>query len=250
MLVDLNADVGEGFGAWRMGDDVALLEHVTSASVACGFHAGDPTIMRATCAQAVARGVRIGAHVAYPDREGFGRRRMELAPGQLADGVVYQLGALAACARAEGAEVRYVKAHGALYTAALEDDALAAELAAGVRAVDPGLAVLTVAGSALWAAAASAGLARVAEGFADRGYARAGRLLGRGRDGALLDAEQAVAQSLAIADAGRVRSAEDGWVAVEARSLCVHSDTPGAADIAARVAAALRAAGHELAPFA
>ena len=242
--IDLNADVGEQVSEEGDGPLLAL---VTSASIACGFHAGDATTMRATCALAAARGVRIGAHVSYDDREGFGRRELEQPVARIADEVAYQLGALAACAALESAAVRYVKPHGALYGRANRDAELAGRLIATLAAIDPRLAVMTPPGSELARAAAAAGLAVIAEGFADRGYARDGSLRARGEPGAVLDAEAAAAQAVALATTGCV-TAEDGTeIAIGPDSLCVHSDSPGALAIAAAVRAALAGAGVALA---
>ena len=239
MRIDLNADLGEGFGAWTLGDDDALLRVVTSANVACGFHAGDPSIMRRICALAAERGVAVGAQVSYRDLAGFGRRRMEIAPDDLAADVMYQLGALDAFARAAGTRVRYVKPHGALYNTAADDAAQAGAVAAAVAAVDPRLPLLGLPGSELAGAAEAAGLGFVTEAFADRGYLPSGRLMPRGTPGALLTEPDAIVTRA-------VQFARDGM----AESLCVHGDTPGAVQIAHAVRAALVAAGFELAAFA
>ncbi len=195
--VDLNADVGE---AVAPGGDGPLLQVVTSASVACGFHAGDPHTMRVTCARGRAlRGCGSGAHVSYDDREGFGRRELDLAPDRVAEDVVYQVGALMACARAEGAAVRYVKPHGALYGRVNRDGELANALAAAIRAVAPELAVMTPAHSAFATAAAQLGLGVITEGFADRGYAPDGTLLPRSQAAAVLTAAAAARQAVRLA---------------------------------------------------
>lgn len=242
--IDLNADVGEQVSE---GGDGPLLALVTSASIACGFHAGDATTMRATCALAAAHGVRIGAHVSYDDREGFGRRELEQPAARIADEVAYQVGALAACAALENAAVRYVKPHGALYGRANRDAELARRLIATLAAVDARLAVMTPPGSALARAAAAAGVGVIAEGFADRAYARDGSLRPRGEPGAVLDAAAAAAQAIALATTGRVTADDGTEVPVDPDSLCVHSDSPGAPAIAAAVRAALAGAGVELA---
>ena len=237
--VDLNADLGEGLGPWTLTDDDALLDVVTSANVACGFHAGDALTMRRTCAAAAARGVAIGAHVAYRDLVGFGRRAMDVGPEELAADVLVQVGALRACARAAGADVRYVKAHGALYTRAADDEGQASALAAGVRTAGDELALLCLPGSAMEAAARAAGLQTIAEAFADRATTPDGRLVPRGDPGAVLvDADAVVARALALA-------ARD-----DVASICLHGDTPGAVGHARRVRAALEAAGVGLRPFA
>jgi UPF0271 protein len=228
--VDLNADVGEGFP-----DDDRLLDVVTSANVACGFHAGSVETMRTVCAAAAARGVAIGAHPSYRDRDGFGRRALDVAPETLRTDVAEQLAALAAVAQAEGAAVAYVKPHGALYTRAIDDGDVAGAIVGAVR--DQGLAVLAWPGSELFEQARAAGLPAVGEGFADRGYAD-GRLVARDEPGALLAAPEAARQAVALAEAGEVRS------------ICVHGDTPGAAGLAAQVRAALAAAGFSVRRFA
>ena len=242
--IDLNADVGEQVS--RDGDG-PLLALVSSASVACGFHAGDATTMRATCALAAAHGVRIGAHVGYDDREGFGRRELEQAARRITDEVVYQLGALRACAAVEGAAVRYVKPHGALYARAGRDPELARLLAAALAAIDAGLAVMTPSGSELARAAAAMGLGVIAEGFADRGYARDGGLRARSEPGAVLGAQAAAAQAVALATTGRLTTADGVAIAIDPESLCVHSDSPDVLAIASAVRAALAGAGVEIA---
>jgi UPF0271 protein len=235
--VDLNSDVGEGFGAWPGGPDAELLEVVTSANVACGFHAGDPSIMRRTCVAAAAGGVAIGAQVSYPDLAGFGRRFIEMDPGELTDAVLYQIGALDAFARAAGGRVVYVKPHGALYNAIVHHAAQAAAVVAAIVSWDASLPVLGLPGSAFGDAASQAGVTFVAEGFADRGYAPDGTLLRRGTPGALLT------DPVAVADQAR-RLVEHG-----VGSVCVHSDTPGAAQLARAVRAALADAGVEVRAF-
>jgi len=228
--IDLNADVGEGFG-----DDERLLDVVTSASVACGAHAGSAETMRVVCAAAAVRGVAVGAHPSYPDREGFGRRPLELAADVLRAELYAQVERLVEIAADEGVPVTYLKPHGALYARAIDD----AEVAAAVVAVarERGLAVLVWPRSELFEQARAAELPAVAEGFADRGYA-GGRLVPREAPGALLGPVDAAAQAVALAKAGEVQS------------LCVHGDTPGAADVAAQVRAALADVGFELQPFA
>ncbi|WP_462183677.1 LamB/YcsF family protein [Frankia sp. AgKG'84/4] len=249
--LDLNADLGEGFGAWRLTEDDALLDLVTSANVACGFHAGDPATMRRVCDRAVARGVRIGAQVGYRDLAGFGRRRIDMAPDDLRDDVLYQIGALDAFAHAAGDRVRYVKPHGALYNTIVEDEEQAAAVVEAVRDYDPALPVLGLPGSTWLRQAAAAGLVAVGEAFADRAYTPAATLVSRREPGAVLhDADAVVARSVRMATDRTVLSATGTPVPVQARSLCVHGDTPGAVDLVRRVRDALRAAGIEVAPFA
>jgi UPF0271 protein len=248
--IDLNSDLGEGFGSWVMGDDDAMLGLVTSANIACGYHAGDPAIMRRTCASAVAKGVRIGAHVGYRDLAGFGRRAIAVDHGQVRDETLYQLAALDGFARAAGDRVRYVKPHGALYHSVAAGRDLADELVAAVVEYDRELAVLGPADSELGRAAAAAGIRYITEGFADRGYGADGRLVPRGRGGAVHDPDHAVAQAVSLARSGFVRAADDsGQVRVVAESLCVHGDSPAAVDMAQRIRAALTELGIELVPF-
>jgi len=249
--VDLNSDLGEGYGHWALGDDAALLEVVTSANVACGFHAGDPATIDRTVRTATDRGVAIGAQVAYPDLVGFGRREIDVPPDDLTADVLYQIGALEAFARAAGSRVRYVKPHGALYNRIVRDPVQAAAVVEAVRRYDPALPLLTLPGSAAMRAAENAGIQAVAEGFADRAYTGEGRLVSRREPGAVLhDPEQVAARAVAMATEGRVETADGGEVAVEIRSLCVHGDTPGAVDMARAVRSALVDAGVALEAFA
>lgn len=252
-VIDLNADLGEGFGRWTLTDDEALLSVVTSANVACGFHAGDPSIMRRVCELAAERGVRIGAQVSYRDLAGFGRRAMDVPAGELADEVAYQIGALEVFARAAGSRVSYVKPHGALYNRTVRDAGQAGAVVAGVRlaAGAAGLPVLGLPGSLLLSAAEEAGLTGVPEAFADRAYTAAGTLVPRGEPGAVVDDPDAVVARAVRMAAERATTAIDGApVAVPARSLCLHGDTPGAADLARRVRSALGAAGVRVEAFA
>ncbi|OLR91542.1 LamB/YcsF family protein [Actinokineospora bangkokensis] len=245
--LDLNADLGEGFGAWRLTDDEALLEVVTSANVACGFHAGDATTMRAVCATAARRGVVVGAQVSYRDLAGFGRRFIDVDPAQLADEVLYQIGALEACARAAGTRVGYVKPHGALYNATAHHRAQARAVVEGVRAFAD-LPVLGLPGSELLAAAGDAG---VAEAFADRGYTPGGTLVPRREPGALLAGVDAVvARALRLAERGEIEAVDGTVLRTGARSLCLHGDTPGAVDNARAVRAALTGVGVAIGAFA
>ena len=253
--VDLNADLGESYGRWTLGDDAALIDVVTSANVACGFHAGDPPTLRRVCTLAAGRGVAVGAQVAYRDLAGFGRRFLDVPAGELRDDVLYQLGALDAFALASGAPVSYVKPHGALYNAVvhLDDQAAAvveaiAEYGAATRRP---LAVLGLPGSALLDRAEKAGLRTVREAFADRGYTPDGTLVPRGEPGALVLDPQEVAQRVVrLATAGEVVAVDGSVVAVEAESVCVHGDSPDAVELARSVRRALTAAGVKVAPFA
>ncbi|CAM5363288.1 hypothetical protein SAVIM338S_01403 [Streptomyces avidinii] len=252
-VIDLNADLGEGFGRWTLTDDEALLSVVTSANVACGFHAGDPSIMRRVCELAAARRVRIGAQVSYRDLAGFGRRAMDVPAGELADEIAYQIGALEVFARAAGSTVSYVKPHGALYNRTVHDAAQAGAVVSGVllAAGERGLPVLGLPGSLLLDAAGRAGLPAVPEAFADRAYTPAGTLVPRGEPGAVVeDPDAVVARAVAMATERAVTAADGSRVPVPARSLCLHGDTPGAADLARRVRAALGAAGVRVEAFA
>ena len=250
MTVDLNADLGESYGSWSMGDDEALLDVVTSANVACGFHAGDPATMLRTCRAAASRGVTVGAHPSYPDLVGFGRRHLELSAEELVAATVYQLGALDACCRAAGTRLAYVKPHGALYHDVSRDSTLARAFVLGVVEVAP-LAVLGPAGSELLKAAAELGLATPAEVFADRAYRADGSLVPRGESGAIVDDADAVAERVVgMVTAGTVLAVDGTLVPVVADSICLHSDTPGAVALARRVRAALVDAGVGLGPFA
>lgn len=248
--IDLNADLGEGFGVWRLGDDEALLEVVTSANVACGFHAGDPVTMRRVCASAVDHGVVIGAQVGYRDLYGFGRRRMQISPEELAADVLYQLGALDACARAAGSGVRYVKPHGALYNTAMDDREQADAVAAAVAGFDRSLPLLALPGSAMEDAAHAAGLPFIPEAFADRAYLPNGRLVPRSEPDAVIDDPyDVVARAAAFAVHQRVTTTDGSVLPVEPRSLCVHGDTPGAVYLASEIRRTLIDAGVTLAPF-
>ena len=243
--IDLNADVGEG-----VSGDERLLEAVTSANVACGFHAGDEATMRALCRVAVARRVAIGAHVGYRDREGFGRRPLDVPPEVVEAESAEQIAVLQGAASAVGARVSYVKPHGALYTRASTDRACAESIAAAARAAGGVIAVLGPPGSELLRATAAAGLKPVAEGFADRGYLSDGSLVPRDRPDALRDEDGAVHQAILIARERAVVAIDGRRIPVRADSICLHGDSPGAESVARRIAQALRDAGFELAPFA
>jgi UPF0271 protein len=249
--MDLNSDLGEGFGQWTLGDDDALLGVVTSANVACGFHASDAAIMRRVCAKAVESGVAIGAQVGYRDLPGFGRRFIDMEPEALTADVVYQVGALQAFARIAGDRVRYVKPHGALYNAIVHHEEQAAAVVAAVVALDPTLPVLGLPGSAWLRLAAEAGLTVVHEAFADRAYTPEGTLVSRRLPGAVLhDPAEIAARCVAMAAGEPVRDVEGGELVLTPGSICVHGDTPGAVEIARQVRTALTAAGVTLTPFA
>jgi UPF0271 protein len=253
--MDLNADVGESFGLWRLGDDEALLSLVTSANVACGFHAGDPSVLRRTTAHAARRSVAIGAQVAYRDLVGFGRRFMDIRPEELRDDITYQIGALDTFARLAGSTVTYVKPHGALYHAVVEHEeqalAMVEAVAAYSRTTSRELALLGQPGSALLTAADKLGLRTVREAFADRGYDVSGQLLPRDAPDALVTDLVAVAErAVRMAVKGEVVTSDGSVVLVTTESICVHGDTPRAVEIARSVRTALENAGVELAPFA
>lgn len=245
--IDLNADVGEGLGPWPMGADAALIPLVTSVNIACGAHAGDPLTIRTTVRLALEAGASLGAHPGYPDLVGFGRRELAMTPDELAASVLFQVAAVAGIARAEGGALRHVKPHGALYHRLAADRAAAAAVVAAIASLDDGLAVVGPPGSALLAGAAAAGLAPIAEGFADRAYEPGGGLRPRTQAGALLDDPAlASAQAVSIARDGRAVAADGTQLAMTVQTLCVHSDTPGAPAIAAAVRAALAAAGVDV----
>ncbi|MFD7655620.1 LamB/YcsF family protein [Actinosynnema sp. NPDC059797] len=248
-MIDLNSDLGEGFGIWRLGDDDALLDVVTSANVACGFHAGDPSTMRRVCRGAAARGVAVGAQVSYRDLAGFGRRFIDADPAELADEVLYQVGALDACARAAGTRVSYVKPHGALYNATVHHDEQARAVVEGVRAFGD-LPVLGLPGSRLLHHAGRAGLRAVREAFADRAYTPEGALVSRRLPNAVLTSADAVlAQVLRLAEHGELVAVDGTVVPARVESVCVHGDTPGAVEHARRIRAELESRGTTVARF-
>ncbi|MFI7544290.1 LamB/YcsF family protein [Actinoplanes sp. NPDC049599] len=249
--MDLNSDLGEGFGTWQLGDDEAMLDVVSSANVACGFHAGDPRTLLATCESAVAKGVVIGAQVGYQDLAGFGRRFIDYDSADLVADLIYQLGALDGLARAAGDRVLYVKPHGALYNAVVHHEQQAAAVVDAVRRYDPDLPVMGLPGSALLHLAEEAGLATVREAFADRGYHPDGTLVSRREPGALLHDPAEVAERMLRLVTDRTLVTVDGTVIkVEADSICVHGDSPGAVAMARAVHAALAGAGVPISAFA
>lgn len=248
--IDLNSDLGEGFGHWALGDDDALLEIVTSANVACGFHAGDASIMRAVCRQAAERGVAIGAQVGYRDLPGFGRRFIDVEPEALTQDVVYQIGALQAFARIAGTRVAYVKPHGALYNAIVHHEEQAAAVVEAVKDLDATLPVLGLPGSAWLRLAGEAGLTTVTEAFADRAYTAQGTLVSRRLPGSVLvDADEISRRCVAMATGRPITDVDGSPLSVTAESICVHGDTVGAVAIARQVRDALGQAGITVAPF-
>lgn len=248
--VDLNADLGEGFGVWELGDDTAMLDIVTSANLACGFHAGNPAGLARTSRAAAERGVRIGAQVSYLDLAGFGRRFIDVAPAELTAEVIYQIGALQALARAAGTDVGYVKPHGALYNTIITHREQARAVAEAIHAVDPGLPVLSLAGSVFFAEAQRLGLRTVAEAFADRAYRPDGTLVSRHEEGAVLHDPGQIAERVSrMVQSGRVLAVDGSTIDVTVESVCVHGDSPGAVQIATAVRNRLRRDGVELAAF-
>lgn len=244
--VDLNADMGEA-----QGDDATLVGLVTSANVACGFHAGDPMVMRATVDAAVRAGVAVGAHPGYPDRQGFGRRDLAATPAEITADVLYQIGALQAVCRAAGTRVKYVKAHGALYNRAAKDAAAARAIAEAVRLADPSLVLLCLAGSVMVDVVRQAGVTVAEEAFADRAYAADGSLVSRSLPGSVLtDANVVAARAVRMVADGEVEALGGGTVRLRADSLCLHGDTPGALQLVRAVRRALTDHGLTLAPFA
>ena len=249
--VDLNCDCGEGFGAYTMGDDAAMLAIVTSANVACGFHAGDPDIMAATFALAKRHGVAVGAHPGFADRAGFGRRPIPLSDAEIERLVAYQIGAAQAMAAQAGHRLTHVKAHGALSNLAMKEAGIARAIARATRVVDASLAFLAVAGTELERAGDAEGLPTIREIYADRGYDDHGHLVPRSVPGALLgDGDAAAARAVAMVETGAVVALSGRHVPVGIDSICVHGDTPGAVAMAAAVRAALERAGVALRPFA
>lgn len=249
--MDINSDLGEGYGSWRMGDDAAMLDIVSSANIACGFHAGDPLTILATLRGAAARGVAVGAHVSYPDRVGFGRRRMDVAPDELTADVIYQIGALQGLAAAAGTRVSYVKPHGALYNTIADDAGQADAVIAGLRAVDPGLVLMALAGAPILERARAAGLAVVAEAFADRAYTPEGALVSRRDPGAVLhDPGLVAARMVRLATEGVIEAVDGSVLRLEAHSICVHGDSPAAVAMAAAIRDRLTAEGVAIRGFA
>ncbi|HET9042643.1 MAG TPA: 5-oxoprolinase subunit PxpA [Burkholderiales bacterium] len=237
--IDLNCDMGESYGAWKMGDDRALMPLISSANVACGFHAGDPSTIRATVRLAVDHGVAVGAHPSLPDLQGFGRREMRISAQECYDLVLYQSGAVEAFARAAGARLHHVKIHGMLYNMAAKDPALADAIARATKDLGGGVLLYALSGSAMMEAAAKLGVRAIGEVFGDRSYQSDGTLTPRSRPGAMITEEAAsVAQVLMMVEQGKLRSLDGVEVPVDAGTLCLHGDQPDAV----RFATALRAA--------
>ena len=251
MHIDLNSDLGESFGAWSMGNDAAMLDIVSSANVACGFHAGDPAGILQTLRAAAERGVAVGAHVSYPDLQGFGRRNMDVASADLMADVIYQVSALSGMAATVGTTVRYVKPHGALYNTIASDERQARDVIAAIRAVNPELALVALAGSPLVGWAREAGLRVIAEAFADRAYTAQGTLVSRREKGSVLhDATDVAQRMLRLVREGTVLAIDGSVARVEAQSICVHGDSDGALEMARAVRAALERDGITVRAFA
>jgi UPF0271 protein len=250
LSIDINSDLGESFGAWKMGDDAAMLDVVSSANVACGFHAGDPAGMLQTLRAAAERGVAVGAHVGYRDLAGFGRRNMDPSSEELVGDVIYQIGALKGLAQAAGTRVTYVKPHGALYNTIAIDERQATDVISAICAVDPSLVLMALAGSPLVGWARSAGLTVVAEAFADRAYTAAGNLVSRREKGAVLHHPDLVAARMVRMVTEGVIEAVDGTLTkIDAQSICVHGDSPGAVAIAQRLRTLLEQSGLAIRAF-
>ncbi len=248
--IDLNSDLGEGYGAWKMGDDEAMLAIVSSANVACGFHAGDPASILKTVKAAAAKGVSIGAHVSYPDRVGFGRRDMDVTSGELTADVIYQIGALKGLAAAAGTTVGYVKPHGALYNRIAHDPKQGQAVIDGIKAVDSSLVLMGLAGSPILDLARAAGLKVVAEAFADRAYQPDGQLVSRREPGAVLHDPQLIARRmLRLAYQGTLEAIDGSTIKIDAQSICVHGDSPGAVAIARDIRRAFEADGVRVRSF-
>ena len=247
VTIDLNADMGESFGRWTLGDDKALMPQLTSANIACGFHGGDPHVMRETVALALAHGVGIGAHIGLPDLLGFGRRRMAVSPGELRDYLLYQAGAMKAYAEAAGARLQHVKPHGAMYAMAQEDPALAQGIADGVAELGDGV-ILLLASRTVADAAAQAGVPFVPEGYVDLDYDAAGKLVIE-RVKQVRDPDQMGDKAVRLATEAKVTTLDGGELELEIESICVHGDAPNAPEIAAEIRRALAEADVELAPL-
>jgi UPF0271 protein len=244
MHIDLNSDLGESFGPWPMGQDAALMDSITSANIACGFHAGDPGTMRATIALAREKGVAIGAHPGFQDLVGFGRREIKASPSEVEDLVLYQVSALAGMAAAQGVTLQHVKAHGALYNMACRDRALADAIAKAVAAFDRSLILFGLPNSELLRAGAAAGLTVAAEVFADRAYDPDGSLTNRSKPGSVIhDTQKVVERAVKMVRDKHVVAVDGSTIALQADTICLHGDTPGAAEHARAVRSGLEAAG-------
>jgi UPF0271 protein len=248
--IDLNCDLGESFGAYTIGLDEEVIPHITSANVACGYHAGDPVVMAKTVALCRANGVRVGAHPGFPDLMGFGRRTMNVKPAEAGAYVLYQVGALQAFCRAQGLELHHVKPHGALYNMAGKDLALAKAVCEAIAAVNPKLPILALSGSKMVEAAAAVGIPCVSEVFADRGYQPDGSLVPRGMPGAMIEDEnEAIARVVRMAREGTVTAADGTDIRLKAESVCVHGDGAKALAFVRKIRARLQAEGVDVRAF-
>ena len=251
MRIDLNADVGESFGAYAIGHDPGLMKSITSANVAAGFHAGDPTVLRATVRRAKAHGVAVGAHPSFPDLAGFGRREMSMSPREAEDLVLYQIAAVAGVAQVEGVQLQHVKPHGALYNMASRDVALAGAIARAVAAFSHSLILFGPPDSELLKAGRAVGLRVAGEVFADRAYEPDGSLVARKKLGAIIhDVDAVIERSVRMAKEGTVVAIDGSVVRLQADTICIHGDTPGADELAAKLRAALERAGVAIKPMA
>jgi UPF0271 protein len=249
--IDLNSDLGESYGAWSMGDDEAMLAIVSSANIACGFHAGDPAGIYRTVKAAAEKGVVVGAHVSYPDRVGFGRRDLDVTSEELIADVIYQIGALKGVAAAAGTTVRYVKPHGALYNRIANDAKQGQAVIDGIKAVDSSLVLMGLANGPILDLARKAGLAVVAEAFADRAYTPEGQLVSRREAGAVLhDATKIAGRMVRLAREGTLEAIDGSVIKIEAQSICVHGDSPGAVAIAQEIRRRFEAEGIDIRSFA
>lgn len=248
--IDLNSDSGEAFGSWSMGDDAAMMRIVSSANIACGYHAGDPVTMRSTCTAAAENGVAIGAHVSYPDLVGFGRRYLKMTQRELTDAVLYQMGALEMMARVSGSHISYVKPHGGLYNAIVHDSDQAQAVALAVKEFGGDLPILCLPKSEIEQAARAQGLPVVYEAFADRAYTAEGTLVPRTQAGSVIhDADAVVERVLRMVQQNEVVAITGETIELKAQSICVHGDTPGAVELATKISEALKTAGISIEPF-
>jgi UPF0271 protein len=248
--IDLNCDVGESFGAYKLGFDEEIIKHVSSVNIACGFHAGDPAVMQQTIKLAKTYGVKVGAHPGYPDLPGFGRRNMAMAPAEVKSCLIYQIGALQAFARVEGLELQHVKPHGALYNMAVEDPKLAQAIAEAVRSLDEGLILVVLAGSAWVDIAKEQGLRVAQEAFGDRAYSADGSLVPRSRPGAVINDKKKVAERvIRMIEEGRVKAITGENITIKADTICLHGDTPGVLELAIHLRGALQNRGINVAPL-
>lgn len=248
--IDLNCDMGESFGAYKLGFDEEMIKHVSSANIACGFHAGDPVVMQRTIRLAKTYGVKVGAHPSYPDLLGFGRRNMAVAATDVKGYLIYQIGALQAFARVEGLELQHVKPHGALYNMAVKDPKLAQAIAEAVRSLDKGLILVVLAGSAWVNIAKEQGLRVAGEAFADRAYSADGSLVPRSQPGAVIKDKKEVAERvIRMIEEGRVKAITGEDVIIKADTICLHGDTPGALELAIHLRSALGDRGIKVVPL-